>query len=225
MTASRRRGARSGKVRMTNPRVARKRERNRQEILQTARGLLRQGGLDAVTLASVAGELGLTKQALYHYFPSKEALVRSLVVTFLEEEIDALAAAVEREESDTRVLGAMIRALYTHYIGRLDAFRTVYCQPQLHPASSAIIDEDALRDDINPRTRGLFDELEARLAGASRNKAERARMRRLAFTAWLSALGLLTMLGLAEATRDALVHADEDLLNTLTAVFDAAVAP
>ncbi|MGA8259737.1 MAG: helix-turn-helix domain-containing protein [Arenicellales bacterium] len=224
MAGSKHRRGRSGEERIVSPRVARKHERNRQEILQTARAILRQGGLDAVTLASVAGELGLTKQALYHYFPSKEALVRSLVVTLLEEEIEALAAAIAHEESDTRVLGAMIRAFYTHYIGRLDAFRAVYCQPQLHPASSTIIDEDALRDDINPRTRGLFDALEARLAGASRNKAERARMRRLAFTAWLSALGLLTMLGLAEATRDRLLHSDEDLLDTLAGAFDEAAA-
>lgn len=215
---------RSGKPGATHssPRIARKRERSRREILQAAREILREQGVDAITLASVAGKLGLTKQALYHYFPSKEALIRNLVITLLDEEIETLVQAVAQEESDARVLGAMIRAFYSHYIGRLDAFRAVYCQAQLHPAASTIIDADALREEVNPRTRALFDSLEARLAGTSGNRARRARIRRLAFAAWLSALGLLTMLGLADATRDPLRHSDEDLLGTLTGVFDAA---
>ena len=211
----------SGK-RKPSARISRKRERSRQEILAAARAILREGGVEAVTLGSVAGSLGLTKQALYHYFPSKEALVRNLVVTLLDEEVGVLVDAVEREESDARVLDALIRAFYRHYIGRLDAFRAVYCQSQLYPAPAAILDADVLRDEINPRTRGLFDMLETRLAKSSASKVERARKRRLAYTAWLAALGLLTMLGVADTTRDALVHTDEDLLDTLAGVFDSA---
>lgn len=222
MTAPKPRSAGKNKRRAPSPRVARKRERSRQEILQAAREILREGGVDAVTLASVAGRLGLTKPALYHYFPSKEALVRSLVVTLLDEEVETLTKAVAEEDSDARVLGSMIRAFYSHYIGRLDALRAVYCQAQLYPSASTIFDENALRREINPRTRSLFDTLEARLAGTSKSKAQRARLRRLAYAAWLSALGLLTMLGLAEATGDTLRHSDEDLLETLAGVFDAA---
>lgn len=208
--------------RRTSARVARKRADSRREILLAARKILRDGGVEAITLESVAGSLGLTRQALYHYFPSKEALIRSLVVTLLDEEIEALVAAVEREKSRARVLGRMIRAFHAHYVSRLDAFRIVYCQSQLYPAGSAIIDANALREEINPRTRHLFDVLEARLAGRSSSPAERARARRLAYAAWLAALGTLTMLGVADATKDALVHTDEDLLDTLAGVFDAA---
>jgi len=49
-------------------------------------------------------------------------------------------------------------------------------------------------------------------------------MRQLAFTAWVSALGLMTMLGVADAVDDPLVHSDEDLLNTLSDVFDGAAS-
>jgi len=45
-------------------------------------------------------------------------------------------------------------------------------------------------------------------------------MRNLAFTAWVSALGLVTMLGVADAVNDPLLHSDEDLLDTLSSVFD-----
>jgi hypothetical protein len=85
-----------------------------------------------------------------------------------------------------------------------------------------MLDEDTLRDDINPRTRHLFDVLEERLAKKGASKRERERLRRLAFSAWTSALGLVTILGVADATNDPLIHADKDLLASLSSVFDRA---
>ena len=203
-------------------RVQHKRKQAREEILQVAQRLLQSGGVEAVTLASVAGELSMTKQALYHYFPSKEALVRGLVATLLDDEISALTKAVEASESVEETLSTLIRAFYEHYIDHLDAFRIVYCQSQLYSASNLGIDKTTLRDEINPRTRQLFDILEQKMAGSVRSKKKRMRTRQLAFAAWTSALGLLTMLGVAEATNDPLIHSDQDLLGTLSNVFDKA---
>ena len=208
--------------RQRSPRVERNRERTRQEIIHAAQEILHEGGIDAITLASVAGKLGMTKQALYHYFTSKEALIKSLVTTLLDDEIDSITGAVGSSDSAADVLGTMIRAFYDHYISRLDAFRTVYCRSQLHPETELGLDKEALRDEINPLTRSLFDLLQDRLADSSMSAAECANMRRLAYTAWLAALGLLTMLGVADATRDPLIHSDQDLLDTLAEVFDDA---
>ena len=202
-------------------RVEQKRQRNRREILAAAEALLRHGGVDAVTLGSVAGELALTKQALYHYFPSKEALIKNLVVKLLDDEIETLIAAVEKEKSSKRVLGSMIRAFYNHYINHLDAFRAIYCASQLYQSESGLIDEDMLRDEINPRTRGLFDILEDRLSKPSMTKKARAGCRRLAYSAWLAALGLITMLAVADAANDPLIHTDQELVDSLAEVFDA----
>ena len=207
-----------------SPRVKRKHERNRQEILDTARMIVGTHGVEAVTLASVAGELDLTKQALYHYFPSKEMLVRNLIVVLLNDEVEALISAVDAEPSEARVLGTMIRAFYNHYIVRLNEFRTVYCQSQLYVNPAEVVDEMVLRDEINPRTRHLFDVLEARLSKGSRSAARRARARRLSFSAWLSALGLMTMLGVADAASDPLIYSDQALVDTLAETFDAQVA-
>lgn len=203
-------------------RVQRKHERNRQEILDVARAILRDGGVDAVTLASVAGELALTKQALYHYYPSKEALVRVLTIVLLNDEVETLIAAVNAEPEDARILGVVIRAFYRHYIQRLNEFRAVYCQSQLYRNPTEVLDEVLLREEINPRTRHLFDVLEARLSNGSRSTARKKKCRRLAYTGWLAALGLVTMLGVADAAKDPLIHSDADLLDTLTATFDAA---
>ena len=212
--------SKQGKTRRSSARVQQKRERNRREILAAAEALLQDGGIDAVTLAAVAGELALTKQALYHYFPSKEALIKILVVKLLYDEIEALIAAVEKEKSPTRVLGAMIRAFYAHYIDHLNAFRAVYSASQLYQASSGIIDENMLREEINPRTRGLFDIMEERLSKPSMTRKARAGCRRLAYSAWLAALGLVTMLSIAEANNDPLIHSDQDLLDSLAEAFD-----
>ena len=83
---------------------------------------------------------------------------------------------------------------------------------------------DVIRDSINPLTRNLFDILEARLVRDDMAAKERKRMRQLAFTAWTSALGLLTMLSVADNTGDPIVHGDAALLDTLAGVFDAAAS-
>jgi len=119
-------------MRRRSARVERKHAQARKEILEVAQAILLQGGSDAVTLASVAGELGMTKQALYHYFPSKEALARSLVAALVDNEIEALIAIVKDVDAGKKTLGTLIRAFYDHYIDRLDAFRFVYCQSQLY---------------------------------------------------------------------------------------------
>jgi len=205
-------------------RIARKREQARRDILASAQSIMNESGPEAVTLASVSGQLGMTRQSLYHYFPSKEALVRYLVTALLDQEINALLAAVAKQKSDGKVLGTLIRAFHAHYIDDLAAFRTIYCQTQMYSSSGSDLDEVTLRDEINPRTRHLFDVLERRIAGEEASKAERTKARQLAFSAWTSALGLMMMLGVADATNDPIAHPERVLLRTLSNVFDGSIA-
>ena len=206
-----------------SPRIVRKRERAEREILEIAQSILSESGPNAVTLASVAGRLGMTKQSLYHYYASKEALIRALVTNLLDQEIAALLAAIAKQKSDRKVLGALIEAFYTNYVDNLGAFRTIYCRTQMYAPSKSDLDEVTLREAIHPRTRQLFDLLEQRIAGEGANRTERKRARQLAFTAWTSALGLMTMLGVADATDDPVTHPDKALLKTLSDIFDDAV--
>jgi len=203
-------------------RVAQKRRQARHEILQSAQAILSESGPEAVTLASVAGRLGMTKQSLYHYFASKEALMRGLVTTLLDAEIESLLNAIAKLRSNKKILGVLIEAFYSHYIDNLDAFRTVYCQSQLYSSSGSSLDELTLREEIHPRTRQLFDVLEERIAGEAATNNQKRHARQLAFTAWTSALGLMTMLGVADAADDPVTHSDKALLKTLSDVFNAA---
>jgi len=205
-----------------SPRVRKKRERMRREILDTAGTILREEGADAVTLGSVSSRLGMTKPALYHYFPSKEALTRSLIASLIDKEVRDLEAAVARAGTDESLIGAMIRAFHAHYRNDLHAFRFVYGQSQLYVKPELGIDAEMVRSEITPRTRHLFDLLESRIAGADLDKYERRRVRRLAFVAWMSVLGLLTMIAIAEGMDDPLLYTDEELLETIVSVFERA---
>jgi AcrR family transcriptional regulator len=198
----------------------------RREILDAARALLLEEGPDAVTLGSVSGRLGMTKPALYHYFPSKEALTRSLVAALIDEEVDELEAAVERAGPGENPIASMIRAFHAHYREDLHAFRFVYGQSQLYLNPELGIDAAMVRNEITPRTRHLFDMLESRSAGANLDKGERRSIRRLGFVAWMSVLvawmsvlGLLTMIAIAEGMDDPLLYSDEELLDTIVSVF------
>ena len=173
-----------------------------------ARDILNEQGVEAVTLASVAGQLGMTKQALYHYFSSKEALLRGMVSTLLDDEIETLMSVVEAPDFGKRSLDKLIRAFHEHYIRRLDAFRTLWPLVFQVLGIQAGVGGQLLRD------------RDAILRAQLVTLHERRRIRRLAFIAWTSALGLLTMLSIADANQDPLVHSDEELLETLAGVFD-----
>ena len=206
----------------SSPRVRVKRERMRQEVLDAAKALLLTEGPDAVTLGAVSNRLGVTKPAIYHYFPSKEALTRSLVASLIDEEIGQLESAVDRAGPRDNPIGPMIRAFHTHYLANLHAFRFVYGQLQLYVRPELGIDAEMVRSEITPRTRHLFDLMELRLGSREQGSREGRSMRRLAFVAWMSVLGLLTMIAIAEGMDDPLLYPDEELLETIISVFENA---
>lgn len=76
-----------------------KRDAKTEAILGRAMTLLREGGLEAVTLQRLASDLGYVPAALYRYFGSKEGLVAALQRKAIAEVSEELAAAV-REVGD-----------------------------------------------------------------------------------------------------------------------------
>lgn len=71
-----------------------------QEIVHAAERHLTEHGPAALSLRAVARSLGMTVQALYHYFPSRDALVTTLVTKAYDDLADAVQAAVDTPSDD-----------------------------------------------------------------------------------------------------------------------------
>lgn len=80
------------------------RERRRaaaaREILDAAEEHIGLHGPAALSLRAVARSLGMTVQALYHYFPNRDALVTTLIAKAYDDLADALQATADSEAGD-----------------------------------------------------------------------------------------------------------------------------
>ena len=64
------------------------------KILNAAQDLLSKGGANAVSFDKVATELGITKQAVLYWFPSKSALLAAMFIDWLDTEAQAAEDAL-----------------------------------------------------------------------------------------------------------------------------------
>ncbi|MFD5704243.1 TetR/AcrR family transcriptional regulator [Streptomyces lasiicapitis] len=90
------------------------RERRRaaatREILDAAEAQIAEQGPAALSLRAVARSLDMTVQALYHYFPSRDALVTALVTKAYDDLAEAVGAAVEAGADDPDLPGLVVAA-------------------------------------------------------------------------------------------------------------------
>lgn len=76
----------------------------KQRILDAARELFAQKGVQKTSLQEIAGHLGITKPALYYHFPSREELVRSIMQPLIDDGEAFIHAQEQLTEIDPRVL-------------------------------------------------------------------------------------------------------------------------
>jgi AcrR family transcriptional regulator len=205
--------------------VARLRERrlagSRQEILDATRGVLATTGLLKLTLEAVAAELGISKQALYYYFPSRDALLFDLGLDELVTAAEAVNRAAVAAPDGAGALEAIIRTYVGHFLPRLELHRLVAMQAA--PADVALTPAQLER--VRPVNDLLYGEAERKLAAEARGKKrDKKAPRRLAFTAHLSAMGMLAMRAITERQNDPLLHSDDELLDELCRTYRAAAA-
>jgi AcrR family transcriptional regulator len=112
----------------TETRLARKRHRQearRGAILEAARQLLAESGIECFSVERTAELARLSKPSVYYYFKSKEALVLGLAADALEAETTVLERIVPSSSAE-RVLGSVVAAFIEHYIAHPDFFKTLY---------------------------------------------------------------------------------------------------
>jgi TetR/AcrR family transcriptional regulator, cholesterol catabolism regulator len=81
-----------------------------QQLLAIARRLFAHQGYERTALRDIADAAGITKAALYYYFPNKDALFERVVLESLQMLVDDVSAAVARETTPTARIRAYMEA-------------------------------------------------------------------------------------------------------------------
>ncbi len=118
----------------------------RQRILDAATDLFGLRGVDAVSLDVIATEVGVAKQTLLYWFPSKDDLVQSVLagaVAELAVLIEAAVRAAPDEPLDR--IAAVVRAVFRPAVRRPALLGLVREVDRLAPASA-----DRLRAELAP---------------------------------------------------------------------------
>lgn len=211
------------------PRIARRerrRERSREEIADAARRVLLRNGIAATTLDAIANEVGLTKAALYYYYPSKDALLFEIMFDTVEREARAIHDGVAQAKDGGEALRAIVRETVVSLGSRIDDFRLAMLHPQVAAPGAIRIGKEQLA-----RIRPLND---LAYKGAAKLLSEEWKQGRgragvdprlMVFLANVAALGILTMKGLVESFGDPLLYSDEQLIDALARIFETAAAP
>lgn len=210
------------------PRIARRerrRERSREEILEATRTVLLRDGIAATTLDAVAREVGVSKTALYYYFPSKDALLFDLVFRTLDSSAHAIRDAVEVAEDGGDALRAIIRETVRSFAARLDDFRLVFMHGQVAGPGAVNVGPQQL-ERIRPLNELMYAGATRRLTEELGQRANRAGVepRMMAFLAHMAAIGVLTMKGMVESVGDPLLYSDEQLIDALARIFETAAS-
>ena len=193
-------------------RVAARRERSRAEIIECARKWLVSRGPGQFTLDDVAGELGITKPAVYYYFPNRDALVRAAGIEGFLAHGRAILAAVREADDGTAALHAVTTTFVEHYRDRLDEFRLDFVWPQIYP------DPQEVRAQILPLMNQLTTEVAEKLRSGDKTISP-MRARRLCMLAWINGVGLVSALSITDANGTSLAHSTDSLLGDMTAMF------
>lgn len=95
---------------MTLTRRERLRVATTRELIETARRLLSEKGLEAITLRAIARDMGMTPPSIYHYFSNLEDLVSHMVSEIYADATDHVQAAAHVHERPNESLLAAARA-------------------------------------------------------------------------------------------------------------------
>lgn len=99
---------------MARPRAA-DHDEHRDRILARAVHAFAQLGYPSATMADLAHACGLSKAALYHYFPGKEALLQEALERHTARLLATCDAVAARDLSPAEALRALVRALLADY--------------------------------------------------------------------------------------------------------------
>ncbi len=115
----------------TTTRRERLRAETTAEIKEVALALMASGGPDAITLRAIAREMGMTANAIYGYFATRDELVTALiydVYTALADAVDTAWESTSAEDPATRIR-VWAHAFRGWVLANPQGFRLIYGDP------------------------------------------------------------------------------------------------
>jgi AcrR family transcriptional regulator len=156
----------------------------RQRILDAATDLFGLRGVEAVSLDVIAGDVGVAKQTLLYWFPSKDDLVQAVLgAAVLELSVGVEAAIRASTDDPLDRIDAVVRAVFRSAVRRPALLGLVREISRLSPASG-----DQLMQQFEP--------LVARAVGYLQREMDAGRLRR-ADPRMVAALCYTTVTGIA----------------------------
>jgi len=177
-------------------------------IVAEALGLLRDGGMGAVTFDAVAARLGVSKQAVIYWFPNKAQLLGAVALGCLRDEAEAAIAAANAAASPAQARADVVQALIRFHLDDLPRFRLMYAAPQTGARPAWAPD---ILDRVHEITARQYSSVAAALGGGEA-------ARRAAVALHMAALGHVLLVGLTEAVGDPMRHSPKALADTLAAM-------
>lgn len=187
---------------------------SREVIVEQAQRLAVQGGTAALTFQALAASLGVSKQAIIYWYPSKWELLRDVALRGLQAEADATTSAIRDTRTAQEAIEGFVRALVGFHLADLGRFRMHYLAIQFDRPATSAGDRDAILGPIHRTTAAMYTALEAKIA-ADTAFLSGEDPRRLAVAVHVAGVGLLTMLALADSIDDPMAHRTGPLIDSL----------
>jgi len=100
-----------------------------QRIARIALGILEKQGPDAVSMRRIAGAVGITPMAIYHHFPNRDALLRSVVDKEFEEFLGYIGRLPVSPTMETHIVHIM-DAYIDYAFARPHIFDYIFSKPR-----------------------------------------------------------------------------------------------
>jgi AcrR family transcriptional regulator len=190
---------------------------SRELIQDAALGLVERGTLSALTFQALADALGVSKQAILYWYPSKWELMADCSLPLIRQEADALIGAMSGARDSADAIERFLRAFAGHYANRLPQFRVLYLIQPLGVEANAPEQQSALAP-VHGVTSSIYAALESWIAGDLGYARDDVSPRQLAVATHMSAIGLVTMFALADALGDPLLHPLDKMVDAMVAL-------
>ncbi|MDF1607829.1 TetR/AcrR family transcriptional regulator [Hoeflea sp. YIM 152468] len=119
--------------------IAKDHEAKRDAILRTAAAFFAEQGFDRASMGRLAQACGVSKALIYHYYPSKDALLFDILDSHLSALVDVVEAVAAEPRSPPMRLRALIRTILIAYRDsdaehkvQLDALASLPPDNQMH---------------------------------------------------------------------------------------------